>query len=1010
MKVDKNPTQKYPKRILDVRDLISCENCKKYFLRACFLKHRRRCILHTSFKAIDTPKLLRTDRKHEETQSKSSIPTFLVIPVVIFFRFLKGKHRSLKTLQSPGGAKKYFCIFCKQTFTKLTRHLEHVHKDEEEVKEMLKHPKRKSIFVNLTCFLLEQFLLTDQGSSEREKILYRLRTKGTFIFNVNAEYNGGKIIVSRRPNATLQRTSRDFLPCPHCKNYFAKKTLYRHTRRCSNKEGRQKGLRRTALALISSSHPRCNKIMAAQIIPRLVDDKVSEIIKKDELLILLGNHLTRKHPGSKCKGYYIRQNLRTASKFFLAFKTHNQAVNDFASIYNPIHCESVLDALKTVAGFDGEKKQFKLPEIARKLDRIIKVSGEIWSVECTKNKRFEDRHEVAEFLSKFSQKSKKEILPNLSRPKQKCNDDSSSAKEMFEFCKCAMLQRAEALKRDFSFGTWIQLANYLLVYLRLLNNNIQDGASLLFSDYLQRHSLDSDENPARYHTLGSLDQYPKNYLKVKSRNAQIDLLLSQEFCGAVDVLLENREDAGVPVDNPYLFGKPEQRDQHYMTKDAEDFLKVAMNKPKIISEVPSEIKPETSKPDSKKDDLDPDVSIYLKNIKRAFDYHSNRMLELANQVSQNFSNQSWIELNKCALTCVQLMNDKTYTEVIQYLLLLDYGHKTLVDPDEDLSVYNSLANISRQYFKLTMRDTPITLLLSYEICQALDQLILDRKRANIDEENPYVFACSGNKYNYYRNEGCIGSLPVSDGVTEILSLRLKIITDLVKNGSAGIQLWKLLPETNEDLAENAIRVFYYAQSKMIELKSKLEEQFSCEIWLELIRCALAYVHLLNDRSPEDPEKLLIIDYMKRVEMDITDEKSSYHSLDDANDFPQNYRKVEIGEDRYVLVSLDFCEVVDLLLRRRYECGVHGLNPYVFGCRGTKMNYLRAHGVLAQVAARCGVKRLKYFKAKRLGSGVELQEHTLDMKDVSKTEWDIMLNRWKINHGIKSTGKCQCFVF
>ncbi|KRT83964.1 hypothetical protein AMK59_170 [Oryctes borbonicus] len=321
-------TNKKIKLLVDSRDIGMCKGCRKYYLRHCYLKHAKRC-------SINVP----NDSRERKLRKDSG-----------------GKYRSristCPTLQSAAGVKKYFCIFCKQTFTKLNRHLEHKHKDEDEVKEMLKYPKR---------------------SRERQQILYKLRTRGTFTFNKNSEYNCGKIIVSRRPHPALQRTCRDFLPCPSCGNYFAKKTLYRHSKRCSKKEGLQKDLRRTALALITRVHPKCNKIMANQIIPRLVVDNVSEAIKNDELLILFGNHLTRKHHTPNIRKGYIRQNLRIVGKLFLAMKNLNESIQGFSQIYNPEYCNSVLKALLNVAGYNLEKKTFKLPEIARKLGKIVKT-------------------------------------------------------------------------------------------------------------------------------------------------------------------------------------------------------------------------------------------------------------------------------------------------------------------------------------------------------------------------------------------------------------------------------------------------------------------------------------------------------------------------------------------------------------------------------------------------------------------------------------------------------------
>ncbi|GJQ78787.1 hypothetical protein Trydic_g2818 [Trypoxylus dichotomus] len=966
----KSSTNKPMKLLIDSRDILLCKRCRKYYLRQCYLKHIKRCSV----------KIPRESTKRKLASYKS------------YGKGPEDKHRvrvsTCPTLQSAAGVKKYFCIFCKQTFTKLNRHLEHKHKDEEEVREMLKYPKR---------------------STERKQILYELRTRGTFTFNKNSEYNGGKIIVSRRPHPMLQRTSRDFLPCPSCGNYFAKKTLYRHSKRCSKKEGLQKDLRRRALALIARVHPKCNKIMANLIIPRLVDDNVSEAIKNDELLILFGNHLTRKHHTSNIGKGYIRQNLRIVGKFFLAMKNLNQSIEEFSSIYNPKYCDAVSKALIHVAGYNLETKTFKLPEIARKLGKIVKTCGEVWSMECSKRKKFEDRRMVMEFLHRFEEIYKNDVLTKLI-PRPSIKVQTNELKKMFQFSQTRMIEAAERLKKDFSYDVWLDLANSLLVHLRLLNNNIvQDGASLYVSDYLQRHSIDFEEDSTFYHTLELLSNFPRNYLKVKLGTSSSWLLLSQEFCSAVDVLLENREDAGVPIENVYVFGLPEQKDQHFKSRDAKNYLRVKASnqiQPEAKEKVEEKIVvvEEKVKQQNSSDELKSSNTTYANNLRKAFDHHSSRMIELTTELRQKFSNQVWIELIKCVLTCVQLMNDTTFAEVVQYLLLIDYNQRQVVPVDEDITVYNSLVNLSGSFYKLKMKETPITLLLSSMICEALDLLIEKRSLANIDPDNPYVFGCSGNRYNYYRTEGCIGSLPVNDGVEEILTLRCKIINDLIKNGSAGLQLWKFLPESKEDMKDNAIRVFYYSQSKMVELKYKLEEKFCPEVWLELVRCLLTYLHLLNNRCPEDAEKTLIADVSsgKREHLEFDEDKAKYHCLDDLSDFPQNYLKARVGQgENFLLLSLDFCATLDVLLAHRQGAGVHVDNPYVFGCRGNKENYFRAHGAIAHVATKCGVKRLKYDRAKRVNGKVEIQEQIVDVKDISRAEREILLNDWKIERMMKA---------
>lgn len=79
--------------------------------------------------------------------------------------------------QGPKGqGKTNFCFFCNKMQTKIARHLENVHKDEEEVKKFRFLPK---------------------GNAERKKLIDSLRRKGNFLYNVDPQFNTGNLITCR---------------------------------------------------------------------------------------------------------------------------------------------------------------------------------------------------------------------------------------------------------------------------------------------------------------------------------------------------------------------------------------------------------------------------------------------------------------------------------------------------------------------------------------------------------------------------------------------------------------------------------------------------------------------------------------------------------------------------------------------------------------------------------------------------------------------------------------------
>lgn len=116
---------------------------------------------------------------------------------------------------SKGDKKSNFCFCCNTMQTKIARHLELKHKNEEEVKKFLLFPKK---------------------SGERREVISQIRKKGNFKFNTQADLNSGSMIVVRRPIEKEKQHGSYFLPCSNCKGHYAIHNLRHHYRICAKKK------------------------------------------------------------------------------------------------------------------------------------------------------------------------------------------------------------------------------------------------------------------------------------------------------------------------------------------------------------------------------------------------------------------------------------------------------------------------------------------------------------------------------------------------------------------------------------------------------------------------------------------------------------------------------------------------------------------------------------------------------------------------------------------------------
>lgn len=111
------------------------------------------------------------------------------------------------------GTKKYYCFYCKALKSKIARHLESVHRNEEDVKKFADLPK---------------------GCLKRKKIIETIRRQREFEFNTNKMLNDGKLHVVRRPNIKFNKKAYEYGTCINCHGFFSKNTLRNHVRKRLN--------------------------------------------------------------------------------------------------------------------------------------------------------------------------------------------------------------------------------------------------------------------------------------------------------------------------------------------------------------------------------------------------------------------------------------------------------------------------------------------------------------------------------------------------------------------------------------------------------------------------------------------------------------------------------------------------------------------------------------------------------------------------------------------------------
>ena len=187
---------------------------------------------------------------------------------------------------------KYPCYLCEKTVAQFSRHLRDAHLNDTKVLS----------------------ILTIKEKKQRDKEVELLRNKGTFLANSKVlSANSGTLFVRRR--SSKQHCALDYLPCTNCFGYFIVGELWRHNLQCT---GEKESLNRERRVIIAASQmlndgaiylnvARHGDPFWLQIVARMRrDDRVTRVVKSDELILKFGYGLFRKHGPARCKDIISR--------------------------------------------------------------------------------------------------------------------------------------------------------------------------------------------------------------------------------------------------------------------------------------------------------------------------------------------------------------------------------------------------------------------------------------------------------------------------------------------------------------------------------------------------------------------------------------------------------------------------------------------------------------------------------------------------------------------------------
>lgn len=456
--------------------------------------------------------------------------------------------------------KKHYCIYCKKPQSKIARHLERKHNQEEDVARAICFPKK---------------------SKKRRLLLDQLRYKGDYNHNVTVLQTGqGELVTFRQP--TEETDPHKYLPCNYCYGFFLKHDLWKHEVSCRKQKGlhreesrKKKRVQAAASCLIpiqGNTTERCRKI-----IDKMLHDEVSLHVKSDTLICEYGDRLLEKHGSDPSKDGYVSQKMRELGRFVIAAKALNRKVKKLEDIVVPPMFKFAVDAAKKASGFTKSKYRYDRPSLAVKIGHSLKTVGDILIGHYVKAEDEVAANRVRSFLGLLSSEWNHYVSH---RARTNLEENKWYKKEMIpltedviqlqKYLKSTEENATEKLREGPDPKAYAMLSESILSQIILFNRRRQgEAAKMLLETYENKNTEALNEDVMQCLTKFERDlsnEFTRIVIRGK-RGRKVPVLLTREMTRGLDFLIEHRtQENSILFNNKYVFARPKS-DSHLRGSD-----------------------------------------------------------------------------------------------------------------------------------------------------------------------------------------------------------------------------------------------------------------------------------------------------------------------------------------------------------------------------------------------------------------------------------------------------------
>jgi hypothetical protein len=445
------------------------------------------------------------------------------------------------------------CPFCLNSYEKLKRHIEKVHKDSEEVKQAEKEDYK---------------LFRNKGMLEENK----------------------KQCASTNPVFQSQRVSSgDCLFCIQCKGFYSKAFFYRHRAKCQEDQSDFPKPLTMSMLKYDPDIGRCEGFEA--VLCGLQDDEVGKLCKSDPTIKLVGARLWEKDRTKPDKTMEVkkcvRASMRNLGRLYLEFKQQMPADEESSArdMFNRDHFSKLREAVRIMTDKENSTDDPDVVNIKYGLKSslyyLLINSATIMKSSYLETKGEEKlAEEVEYFISvlKLNQnimfgdakyhinKSRQEHLRLPSR-----NPEEKDVEKLRDYA----VEQIQDLSKEYQYFTqheFVKLRNALCCRLTMFNGRRGGEPSRLkIANWTERAKWVTKEQVEQ---LSEMDRRLFKSMEITFQTGKGNKLVScffpRDCVAAMDMLCDPsiRQDAGVLASNHFIFANTEGSTEHVLGWDA----------------------------------------------------------------------------------------------------------------------------------------------------------------------------------------------------------------------------------------------------------------------------------------------------------------------------------------------------------------------------------------------------------------------------------------------------------